>query len=70
MTVAPIPPTAKTLLKLERKSRKFESPSYRLLRWCPQSTCADLTLGLGEVVHDYLRQPSGETLRIKEIKSI
>ena len=28
--------------------------------------CADLTLGLGEVVHDYLRQPTRETLRIKE----
>jgi acetoacetate decarboxylase len=28
--------------------------------------CADLTLGLGEVVHDYLRQPTREPLRFKE----
>ena len=28
--------------------------------------CADLTLGLGKVVHDYLRQPIREPLRIKE----
>jgi acetoacetate decarboxylase len=28
--------------------------------------CADLTLGLGKVVHDYLRQPTRETLRIKK----
>jgi acetoacetate decarboxylase len=28
--------------------------------------CADLTLGLGEVAYDYLRQPSREALRIKE----
>ncbi len=28
--------------------------------------CADLTLGLGKVVHNYLRQPTRETLRIKE----
>jgi acetoacetate decarboxylase len=28
---------------------------------------ADLTLGLGEVVHDYLRQPSRQALRINEM---
>ena len=27
---------------------------------------ADLTLGLGKVVHDYLRQPTREALRIRE----
>jgi acetoacetate decarboxylase len=27
----------------------------------------DLTLGLGRVVHDYLRQPSREALRINEM---
>jgi len=27
---------------------------------------ADLTLGLDEVMHDYLRQPTREPLRIKE----
>ena len=28
--------------------------------------CADLTLGLGKVVYDYLRQPTREPLRIKQ----
>jgi acetoacetate decarboxylase len=28
---------------------------------------ADLTLGLGKVVHDYLRQQSRQALRINEI---
>jgi acetoacetate decarboxylase len=28
---------------------------------------ADLTLGLGEVVHDYLRQPGRQALRINEM---
>jgi acetoacetate decarboxylase len=28
--------------------------------------CADLTLGLGKVVHDYLRQPAREPLRMRE----
>ena len=28
---------------------------------------ADLTRGLGKVVHDYLRQPSGATLGAKEM---
>jgi len=28
---------------------------------------ADLTLGLGRVAHDYLRQPSREALRINEM---
>jgi len=32
--------------------------------------CADLTLGLGEVGHDYLRQPNRETLGIEREKSI
>src|SRR6516165_11980423 len=32
--------------------------------------CADLTLGLGEVVRDYLRQPNRETLGIEREKSI
>ena len=28
--------------------------------------CADLTLGLGKVVYDYLQQPAREPLRIKQ----
>jgi acetoacetate decarboxylase len=28
---------------------------------------ADLTLGLGRVVHDYLQQPSRQALRINEM---
>jgi acetoacetate decarboxylase len=28
---------------------------------------ADLTLGLGKVVHDYLRQPNRQALRINEM---